>query len=239
MKPLCAVCGRETKRNDSVTCSKDCHAKRLSARYSGRTLSEEWKRNQSAGKRRENIVKHGEFHCEKCGKFFSTNLSLRAHKSYCTPAKEELGFSCATCHKVFSSSRGLKIHSHCHDEEWNGARRLKLKAKAQSRQSQSTSLAELSFYQKLIDSFGHGNVIHKFKIDGCPHEYDFFIPVKNLIIEFDGDYWHGNRLIYELTPRMKRQFHLDRRWDEIAIRAGYHIKRIWQSEHKQIQLEKL
>lgn len=231
----CEVCGKET--TNAITCGKLCHAKRLSILYTGRKLTEAWKKNQSVAKSRENIIKHGDFPCERCGKRFGTNLSLRAHRSYCTPPKEETNFLCEVCQKSFLSSRGLKIHSHSHDEEWNETRKSKIKIRAQSRKSQSTSGAELRFYSKLVCLFGIDDVVHKFKIDGCSHEYDFFIPSRNTIVEFDGDYWHGNKLIYELTPRMKKQFCLDRNWDENAIRAGYNIKRVWQSESEEIQLE--
>jgi len=114
-----------------------------------------------------------------------------------------------------------------------------MKIRAQSRESQRTSRAEIDFYQSLVNFFGEEKVIHKFRISGCSHEYDFFIPSKNLIIEFDGDYWHGNKARYSLTPRMMKQYHLDRTWDEKARDAGYSIKRVWQSEAKDLLMETL
>ena len=81
------------------------------------------------------------------------------------------------------------------------------------------------------------DVVHKFKIEGITHEYDFFVPSKNVIIEFDGDYWHGNKKLYELSSRMKRQYQIDKVWNEKAIAAGYRIIRVWASESKDFKLE--
>jgi len=60
-----------------------------------------------------------------------------------------------------------------------------------------------------------------------------------LIVEFDGDYWHGNSKFFVLTPRMKKQCYLDRLWDKIAVEAGFNIKRVWESDVKTINLEDL
>lgn len=233
----CEVCGKEVV--NAITCNKECHGKRLSKLYTGRKLTDEWKENQSKSKARERVVRYGDYDCEKCGKRFETNLSLRSHRSYCTPGIPKSDSPCPVCEKVFCSERGLKTHLHSHDVKWSEARRKKLQAAAQSRTSRSTSASELKFLKILISFFGENEVIHKFRIERCSHEYDFFIPSKNLIIEFDGDYWHGNKSLHVLTSRMKRQYHLDRTWNEKALNSGYSIKRIWESESKTLQLETL
>jgi hypothetical protein len=35
--------------------------------------------------------------------------------------------------------------------------------------------------------------------------------------EFDGDYWHGNKKLHELSSRMKRQYQIDKSWNEKAV----------------------
>lgn len=233
----CEICGTET--TNSKTCSRECHFKRLSSLYSGRKLTDEWKENQSRAKSRENVVKYGNYECEKCNKRFETNLSLRAHTSYCNQKSQTTAASCAECGKSFDSERGLKIHLHSHDDGWRESKQKKLKLKAQSRTSQSTSKSEIAFYEKLVKFFGEQDVVHKFKIPDCAHEYDFYVKSKNLIVEFDGDYWHGNKAIHALTPRMKMQYRLDRAWDEKAVLGGYGIKRVWESESRNFEMEKL
>jgi hypothetical protein len=61
------------------------------------------------------------------------------------------------------------------------------------------------------------------------HEYDFYISSLNLIVEFDGDYWHGNPALFELDARMKQQYRIDESWTEKAKVGGYYLTRVWAS----------
>jgi very-short-patch-repair endonuclease len=234
----CENCGKiittVNAESQKVTCSKKCHAERLSRLYSGRKITEEWKQRQNESKTREKIVKYGSFVCEKCRKTFETNTSLRSHRSYCTPGNEGI-LCCELCQKEFSP-RGYKIHMKSHDKEWRNKTTAALRKSLLTRTScQTTSKAELAFFEKLKILFA--DVIHKFRIEVIAHEYDFFIPSKKLIIEFDGDYWHGNKKLHELSSRMKKQFCIDRAWSEKAVEAGYRIIRVWASESKDFKLE--
>jgi very-short-patch-repair endonuclease len=91
------------------------------------------------------------------------------------------------------------------------------------------SKAELAFMSKMIEVHGEG-VIHKHRVDGIDHEFDFYVPSENILVEFDGDYWHGNPERYELTSRMKRQFRIDESFTRAAEKLGYVVKRVWESE---------
>jgi len=44
---------------------------------------------------------------------------------------------------------------------------------------------------------------HQFHLDGF--DYDFYIPAKNLLIEVDGDYWHGNPNKFPELNAMQRK----------------------------------
>ena len=239
VEKTCEICNSIITTNDSenqrVTCSRKCHSERLSRLYAGRKITEEWRLKQNLSKTRDKIIKHGEFSCNKCDKRFATNTSLRAHRSYCTPGNNGQ-VVCEICSKKLST-RGYKIHKKSHDEEWRNKNNEILR-KALKRRSapRTTSKSELEFFEKLKQSF-KGEVIHKFKINEVTHEYDFYIPSINLIIEFDGDYWHGNKKLYELTTRMKQQYRIDEAWSAKAIDAGYKIIRVWASESNEFKLE--
>lgn len=80
---------------------------------------------------------------------------------------------------------------------------------------------------------------HKYMHIEHGYQCDIFIPSMNLIIECDGDYWHGNPLKNkELAERQIKQ----RENDEIRTKElkekGYRVIRLWENEIKQMNIEK-
>jgi very-short-patch-repair endonuclease len=62
---------------------------------------------------------------------------------------------------------------------------------------------------------------------------DAFVPSCNTVIQFDGDYWHGNPTKFvTLDHRQSRRVALDRSQDAYMKACGYHVLRIWESEIK-------
>lgn len=62
--------------------------------------------------------------------------------------------------------------------------------------------------------------------------YDFKIKGKPIIIEVDGDFWHGNPARsnhYDKVDTVRRN---DRIKDEIAMKRGYKVVRLWESDIK-------
>ena len=58
---------------------------------------------------------------------------------------------------------------------------------------------------------------------------DVFIPEKNIIIQWDGNYWHGkNKKYEELEPRIKKRVDLDKSQDEYLKKCGYKVIRFWE-----------
>jgi very-short-patch-repair endonuclease len=68
----------------------------------------------------------------------------------------------------------------------------------------------------------------QFEIDGW--FYDCYIPERNLIIEFDGDYWHAEKEEDCINDRLKNQWRIDRIKDSIAIKKSYSIIRVRESK---------
>lgn len=63
---------------------------------------------------------------------------------------------------------------------------------------------------------------------------DAFVPSANLIIEFDGDYWHVNPAKYpDPNPAQRTRIAQDRARDARLTAMGYRVLRIWESDmHK-------
>ena len=79
---------------------------------------------------------------------------------------------------------------------------------------------------------------HKF-IKKIKHKYncDIFIPSMNLVIECDGDYWHGNPSKYVIPNKMQLE-HIERdiiRTKEL-INNNFNILRLWGSEINKLNI---
>lgn len=65
--------------------------------------------------------------------------------------------------------------------------------------------------------------------------YDFYIPSKNMIVEVDGDYFHGNPLIYEskdLNKMQLRNMRNDKYKEVLAKGNGFILERVWEYDLK-------
>jgi hypothetical protein len=230
---ICTICNKEynTRNVRSVACCVAHLNQWKSITYKGRKFTPEHIAKLNIAKQRENVVKYGDFECSACKKHFETNTSLRSHKSYCSAKQEALNVTCEICCRVFVRQRNLTWHLKiAHDEERQKVQSVLVQKGIETRKPQKrNSGAELIFFERLKEIHG-SDVIHTYRIDGINHEYDFYVPTLNLIIEFDGDYWHGNPLRHQLTPKMKSQYCLDKVYTEAARKRGFDVKRVWHSE---------
>lgn len=231
----CCVCGiikRVPKSRHVVTCGKRCQGKYLSQKYSGRKLTEEWKHKQNIAKRAENVRRLGDFDCETCGRRFLSNTSLRSHHATCHATSVIFGeFVCQLCDTKLSSSRAFKKHVKLvHGDPVARERRINLqRERAANRVTQSRSKGECLFYDVIIEFILDAK--HSHKIEGCSHQFDIFIPSHSLLLEYDGDYWHGNKVKYPIrSVRMKRQRAIDVTYSNFACQTGYRVVRIWECD---------
>ena len=74
------------------------------------------------------------------------------------------------------------------------------------------------------------NILYKSEFNLERKFYDFFIE-PNILIEIDGNYWHGNPKYYkELNKRQKRAVLADKIKNRIAKDNKYNLLRIWEDE---------
>ena len=89
---------------------------------------------------------------------------------------------------------------------------------------------EVEMIQQLYKMFP--DTIADYRVGG--RWYDAFIPSKNLLVEFDGDFWHPKTLDSCQYDFQKQNFHNDLKKNKIAIDHGYELIRIRQSESEKI-----
>jgi hypothetical protein len=86
------------------------------------------------------------------------------------------------------------------------------------------------------------NIIYKsqYSMNNGKYFYDFYIPEKNLIIEYNGDFWHGNPEKYNENDiigigstkmKAKNKWEIDKNKKEYAILKGYEYITIWESDY--------
>jgi very-short-patch-repair endonuclease len=62
---------------------------------------------------------------------------------------------------------------------------------------------------------------------------DAFFYSESLIVQFDGDYWHGNPDKFPvLDERQKKRSRLDKSQDAYMDKCGYRVLRIWETDIK-------
>lgn len=74
------------------------------------------------------------------------------------------------------------------------------------------------------------------------HRYqcDIIVPSRNLVIEADGDYWHGNPEMYskkELSEKQNKQKEKDNLRTKELIEKGYNVLRLWENKIRKMSLE--
>lgn len=118
-------------------------------------------------------------------------------------------------------------------EQWKNGTRVNLKK------------INISQAERDIKSYLEENeikVIHQYRVKGLTYVYDLFLPEYNLIIEYNGDYWHCNPVKYESTQVVlfpgKRYLMAKDVWEKDykkeldAKNEGYNIEIVWEDDFK-------
>lgn len=234
----CFGCGKPelvtpTRAKKYKACSKECHGVWTSQNLKGRPKPATWHKKQKIAKQRENVRVEVECACENCGKTFQANTSLRAHKTHCKKGISAGDWICSICDKSCKTKNGLGNHKKWHTRTKEELRQIGENIRIGQAKSEfvmpRVSNAEIKFLDNLEQILDE-KIERGYKIEGYPHEYDGYLLSQNLLIEFDGDYWHGNPALYDLTPRMKSQHWKDCKHNVKALSSDYNIIRVYQSQ---------
>lgn len=119
------------------------------------------------------------------------------------------------------------MYGRTHSEESKEKMRL---AKLQNYKDgiyKSKSNGECELAKHLLEKFP--DLVWQYTIPKYYRVYDFYIPSLNLIVEYDGDYWH----------REEKFFTKDREDTSNAINSGYQIFRYWESTIKEVGVDNI
>jgi very-short-patch-repair endonuclease len=235
---VCKGCGKKYTRkakgkSGKSYCSQECGRKC----NKGKTFSDKHKKAIAESNTVKNIIVYGVFECDKCGRVFDSNTSIRAHKSSCGQNHKKIEGRCKKCGKKIKGKVSLANHElRCQSEKWN-VHMTKMRRKLDDMISSGDIVLnyntdiELEFKKELERK--NIKYIQQYRIKEEGHMYDFYLPKINVIVELDGDYWHGNKNTYsELSDAQKRQFEIDKVLTQKALDGGFLILRFWGSDIK-------
>lgn len=95
-----------------------------------------------------------------------------------------------------------------------------------------TSKLEEYFASEFLDKLGV-DYEYQFEAKDIGRFYDFYLKGHNLLIEIDGDYWHGNPEKYgenDLKRHQIRAQRVDEHKNKWALLHGIPLIRIWESD---------
>jgi len=222
---VCLGCGRTytKKRSGTVNgtkyCSRECVYKYLSTR----PKSMAHRRHIAEAQRHVRI--EGDYECGRCGKKFSANTEVRAHKASCGKVRKD--FECSRCHRSFKGRAALVLHqSDCFGGEWK-RNRIKAARRANLGRLQRKSGTDIEVIMECALARVGLSYRKQYRIDEKSwHVYDFYVPKYRLLVEVDGDFWHGRSGQKERNWYIKQR-QVDRLVSSYAERRRYKVIRFW------------
>ena len=222
MEYTCKICGKKFKRYDykrkNLYCSRECAT-------IGRT-----------------IRKKVELNCDYCGKKITKYEGAIKKNNFCSiecankfQGRNKVKLVCRTCGKEFyrspswlSQRKGYYCSLKCRteSEEWRTNSVIRSN-QVQNKKRGPNKLEKLGC--NMLDYLGI-KYETEYLIDNkiC---VDVYIEDYNLIIQWDGNYWHGKDKLYEeLDTRQKKRVDLDKSQDAYFKKCGFNELRFWEDD---------
>ena len=186
---------------------------------------------RKTGEMKHCIVCEKEFYVPSCRVQNSITCSVKCSNIY--QGRKKITLTCIQCGNTFKRSPSFKKQKYCSIECRNkndffklhtlriGAEQNKSKLPNKLEQKGYAALNAMNLYY-LPQWFFNG----KFTVDA-------FMPKEKVIIQFDGDYWHGNPAYYvSLDSRQKKRVALDKSQDAYLHKCGIKVIRFWESDFR-------
>lgn len=180
--------------------------------------------------------------CKHCNKDFYVSrchVNNRYGKGYCSKQCHVLHqglnkntWVCKICHKEFKWSASRGKGKYCSIDCRNKCPEWKLNAviagNIKQQNNKGYTKLELKGYN-ILD--GLGIDYRKQAIINGKFTVDVLVEDKKLVIQWDGDYWHGwSGLGKTLDNRQLKRMSLDKSQDAYLIACGYTVIRFWEHE---------
>lgn len=112
--------------------------------------------------------------------------------------------------------------------------REKMRERLSSGEFNISSMIENEFVKKCIEPLCI-DFDRQYYIEELHHYCDVYIPSANMIIEFQGDYWHGNPKKYlkeDLSEYQLKKVEKDEKLREYCTENGIQLVEVWESDFK-------
>lgn len=185
-----------------------------------------------------------EYKCDHCGKSIlkQHNVAIKHKHHFCSQdclnlwqKRNKVEFICKICGKPFYRSPSWtkqRMGYYCSIECRNRDPDWKLRACIQANkvQCQKRGLNKLELAgSEILNNLNISHITQYLVND--KFLVDVYVPEYNLIIQWDGDYWHGKNKSYEdLDYRVKRRVDLDKSQDAYFKKCGFNELRFWESD---------
>lgn len=182
--------------------------------------------------------------CDFCGKLHYQTKSQyeKSKKHFCSiecankyQKRNKIELTCKTCNKKFyrspswiTNKAGYYCSISCRnkDENWKLKSHINANIVQQERKglNKLEKLGNTILREIGVEFINQKLIAGKFLVD-------VFIPSKNIVIQWDGNYWHGKGLAYEqMDYRQKKRHNLDKSQDAYMNKLGIKVLRFWEDE---------
>lgn len=232
----CRIIGTRTGYHPCPICGKAVDSQRV---YCSPECFQEFQQEHGASKRNGRVVE-----CEWCSaSFYLSKYRLeQAQHYFCCPehqiawqGRNKIEYNCKTCGKAFLWSPSREKNNtptYCSLKCRNADPELRkqwLVALNQLQKRQRTTPERIGY--KLLDAMNIDYTAqylfkNKFTVDA-------FVPAHRLVIQIDGDYWHGHPDRFpNPDERQQRRMNYDRSQDAYMKACGFHVVRVWETDLK-------
>ena len=223
-KFTCVGCGKSVEKSclkGAKYCSTDCYHK-----------------NKPKVKNKKGVIKK----CVVCGKEFYVPMCRTETAETCSvfcanefQRRNKIEITCIQCGKKVKLSPSFKSQKYCSDRcryDSEEFKQMLAENNAKNNKGHLNNFEKMAY--ALMNEMGINFTSQH--IIGGKFTVDAFISSKNTVVQFDGDYWHGNKDMFP-TPdhRQKKRMALDISQDAYMKACGINVIRVWQSEFKNIE----